>query len=93
MNVLPRETFPRTPSLPYPDRALLSIPIMQMTARVLESLEDKDSTAFAAACESLWGNDPSPKSSPEEDPMPVTTKEVPGIENVSQSLLAAYPPR
>lgn len=27
-----------------------------MTARVLESLEDKDSTAFAAACESLWGN-------------------------------------
>lgn len=26
-----------------------------MTARVLESLEEKDSVAFAAACESLWG--------------------------------------
>lgn len=61
------------PTLTVPSRL---IPTMQMTARVLESLEDKDSTAFAAACESSWGNEPSPGSSPDKDPMTLTTTEV-----------------
>lgn len=41
-----------------------------MTARVLESLEDKDDAAFAAACESLWGNESPSVSSPQTDAMP-----------------------
>lgn len=47
-----------------------SLAIIQMTARVLESLEDKDGAAFAAACESLWGNESPSVSSTETDPMP-----------------------
>lgn len=39
-----------------------------MTARVLESLEDKNSKAFAAACESLWGKESPSSSSSEEGP-------------------------
>ena len=50
------------------DLASLRFVPLQMTARVLESLEHKDSTTFAAACESLWGKELPPPSCSGEDP-------------------------
>lgn len=41
--------------------------MLQMTAHVLESLEEKDAAAFAAACESLWGHDAPSASSDDTD--------------------------
>ncbi|CAB1107395.1 unnamed protein product [Ectocarpus sp. CCAP 1310/34] len=49
----------------------------QMTARVLKSLEDKDSTAFAAACETLWGQEPRRVSDAENNATPTPQREVP----------------
>ncbi|CAM9591525.1 unnamed protein product [Scytosiphon promiscuus] len=48
-----------------------------MTARVLESLEEKNSTAFAAACESVWGNEATPTTSSEGCSPKKNTREAP----------------
>ena len=45
-----------------------------MTAHVLESLERKDAAAFAAACESAWGDISPSTSTAETRPEKATTK-------------------
>ncbi|CAM9107864.1 unnamed protein product [Ectocarpus fasciculatus] len=52
-------------------------PTVNKATRVLESLEDKDGTAFAAACESLWGQEPRRASDAQKHATPTTPREVP----------------
>lgn len=65
------------------NRAQPGFKMLQMTARVLESLEDKDGAAFAAACESLWGQEPRRVSDVEKNPTPTTRREVRVMPSIS----------
>ncbi|CAM9298383.1 unnamed protein product, partial [Hapterophycus canaliculatus] len=51
--------------------------VNKASPRVLESLEDKDSTAFAAACESVWGNESPSAASAENCSLQMPGREAP----------------